>query len=169
MGRHKAEKINSNQIEAPLAGRKRIPDEIKALTGTLRKDRINELAPRPTGDLVAAPDYLSPGARAAWEYAIASAPPELLKRLDMSVLEVWACASDCYRAAHVALQTEGMIVKAPKTGVPMISPYLSIANNQAALLIKAAIEMGFTPASRTKVSTKQAPEKAVDGWADIVI
>ena len=152
-----------------MPGRKRIPDEIKALTGTLRKDRVNELAPRPTGDLVVAPGYMSAGARAAWEYAITSAPPELLKRLDMSVLEVWACASDLYREAQLALQAEGMIVRAPKTGVPMVSPYLSIANHQASLLMKAASEMGFTPASRSKVSTKQAPEKAVDVWADIVV
>ena len=33
---------------------------------------------------------MSHDARAAWEYAITSAPFELLKRLDTNALEVWA-------------------------------------------------------------------------------
>jgi phage terminase small subunit len=48
-------------------------------------------------DLVSAPDHMIPGARSAWQYAIDAALPDLLKRLDRSVLEIWACAAGIYR------------------------------------------------------------------------
>ena len=35
--------------------------------------------------------------------------------------------------------------------MPIQSPYISIINKQASLMIKAASEMGFTPASRSRV------------------
>ena len=146
-----------------------LPDQIKSLKGTLRKVRVNTQQPRPTGDLIDAPDYMSTGARAAWQYAIAAAPPELLKRLDMSVLEVWACAADIYRQAQTKIQTEGLLTLAPKTGVPMVNPYLSIANKQALIMTKAAVEMGFTPASRSKVSAATPVEDVLDAWSEIVV
>jgi hypothetical protein len=62
-----------------------LPAQIKSLKGTLRKVRVNTQQPRPSGVLIDAPDYLSPGARAARQCAIQAAPPELLKRLDISV------------------------------------------------------------------------------------
>ena len=144
-----------------------LPDQIKSLKGTLRKVRVNTQQPRPTGDLIDAPDYMSPGARAAWQYAIAAAPPELLKRLDMSVLEVWACAADIYRQAQTKIQAEGLLTLAPKTGVPMVNPYLSIANKQALIMTKAAVEMGFTPASRSRITQPTDTQIDLDPWADI--
>ena len=161
------QQLNGNLIHRVMAKRP-LPDQIKSLKGTLRKVRVNTQQPRPTGDLVGAPDYMSPGARAAWQYAIDAAPPELLKRLDMGVLEIWACAADIYRQAQVMIQAEGLLTLAPKTGVPMVNPYLSIANKQALLMTKAAVEMGFTPASRSKVSAATPSENVVDAWSEIV-
>ena len=161
------ERITMDPTDSLMAKRP-LPDQIKSLKGTLRKVRVNTQQPRPTGDLVSAPDYMSPGARSAWQYAIDAAPPELLKRLDMGVLEIWACAADIYRQAQVMIQAEGLLTLAPKTGVPMVNPYLSIANKQALLMTKAAIEMGFTPASRSKVSAATPTENVVDAWSEIV-
>ncbi|NBP41045.1 MAG: phage terminase small subunit P27 family [Betaproteobacteria bacterium] len=108
------------------------------------------------------------GAKAAWRYALECAPPHLLKRLDMSVLEIWACAADLYRKAQAGIAKTGLLVKAPNTGVPMQSPYLAIANKQAQIMTKAATEMGFTPASRSRVALPiESAEDAFDPWADI--
>ena len=82
-----------------MAGRKPLPTEIKKLRGTLQKCRTNPHEPQPQGDLVAPPEYMSDGAKQAWRYAIDSAPEHLLRKLDMSVLEVWSCAADLYRKA----------------------------------------------------------------------
>jgi P27 family predicted phage terminase small subunit len=151
-----------------MAGRKPLPTKIKELKGTLQKCRTNTREPKPEGDLVEPPAYMPEGAKSAWRYALECAPPHLLKRLDMSVLEIWACAADLYRQAQAGLIKTGLLVKAPNTGVPMQSPYLAIANKQAQIMTKAAVEMGFTPASRSRVTMPlEAADAERDPWADI--
>jgi hypothetical protein len=49
------------------------------------------------------------------------------------------------------IQKYGTMVKSP-TGYPIQSPYLSIANRQAELMMRVASEFGFTPASRSRIS-----------------
>jgi hypothetical protein len=51
----------------------------------------------------------------------------------------------------VQIQKFWTMVKSP-TGYPMQSPYLSIANRQAELMMRIASEFGFTPASRSRIS-----------------
>ena len=151
-----------------MSGRKPLPTAIKKLKGTLQKCRTNLREPDPEGDLVEPPEYMSEGAKSAWRYALDCAPPHLLRRLDMSVLEVWACSADLYRKAQIGLIKTGMLIKMPNTGVPMPSPYLAIANKQAQIMTKAATEMGFTPASRSRVTLPmEAADDDLDPWADI--
>lgn len=151
-----------------MAGRKPLPTTVKKLKGTLQKCRTNPNEPQPKGDLVEPPEYMADGAKSAWRYAIDCAPPHLLRRLDMSVLEVWACAADLYRKAQAGIGKTGLLIKAPSTGVPMQSPYLAIANKQAQIMTKAATEMGFTPASRSRITLPMEPANDIDPWADIV-
>ena len=113
------------------------------------------------------PEYMADGAKQAWRYAIESAPEHLLRRLDMSVLEVWSCTADMYRAAQIGIIKTGLLIKAPITGVPMQSPYLAIANKQAQIMAKAAVEMGFTPASRSRITLPTEVASDMDPWADI--
>jgi hypothetical protein len=45
---------------------------------------------------------------------------------------------------------------------------LAIANKQAQIMTKAATEMGFTPASRSRVSLPmEAVDDEMDPWAEI--
>jgi P27 family predicted phage terminase small subunit len=111
---------------------------------------------------------MTEGAKSAWRYTLECAPPHLLKRLDMSVLEVWACAADLYRKAQTEISKTGLLVKAPNTGVPMQSPDRAIANKQAQIMTKAATELGFTQASRSRVSLPmEAVDDEMDPWAEI--
>jgi phage terminase small subunit len=48
------------------------------------------------------------------------------------------------------------MIKSPQ-GFPIQSPYLAIANRQAEIMMRIASEFGFTPASRSRIST---PSKA---------
>jgi P27 family predicted phage terminase small subunit len=150
-----------------MAGRKPLPTTVKKIKGTLQKCRTNSREPQPQGDLVEPPTYMTDGAKDAWRYAIDSAPQHLLRRLDMSVLEVWACAADLYRKAQAGLAKTGLLIKAPKTGVPMQSPYLAIANKQAQIMTKAATEMGFTPASRSRITLPMEAADDLDPWSEI--
>ena len=58
---------------------------------------------------------------------------------------MWAEATE-------AIQKFGTMVKSP-TGYPVQSPYVSIANRQAEIMMRIASEFGFTPASRSRIST----------------
>jgi P27 family predicted phage terminase small subunit len=57
---------------------------------------------------------------------------------------MWAEATE-------SIQKYGTMVKSP-TGYPMQSPYVSIANRQAEIMMRIASEFGFTPASRSRIS-----------------
>ena len=54
---------------------------------------------------------------------------------------------------HAAQKVEqlGGVVAAPVTKQPMKNPYLSILNQQAAIMTKCISEMGFSPSSRSRV------------------
>jgi len=105
--------------------------------------------------------------KTTWSEVVALSPPGLLKDVDASVFSVWVVAFDLYQEASNKLARTGMLIKAPNTGVPMQSPYLAIVNKQAQIMMKAAAEMGFTPASRSRVVVKSDAAKADDPWSAI--
>jgi P27 family predicted phage terminase small subunit len=136
-----------------MAGRKPKPTHLKLVTGNPGKRRLNKREPQPPGNLEAVPEWLSESQRAGWTYAIASAPTGLLKRLDRSVLTIWVIAEDLHRQAAEKVAQFGLLTKAPNTGLPIQSPFLPIVNKQAQIMLKAAAELGFTPSSRSRVTT----------------
>src|ERR1700736_2127109 len=101
-----------------------------------------------------------------WSYAIENAPQGLLKKLDRSVLVAWAIAEDLHRRASEMVEKFGILTKAPNTGIPMQSPYLPIVNKQAHLMLKAAEQLGFSPASRSRVQlVEDRVREEDDPWA----
>ena len=133
-----------------MVGRKQKPTQLKLVQGTLRPGRTNHNEPKPTGDLYDPPDSLSPAEKEIWEYAIARAPKGLLKQLDISALEVWVTAYVLHREAKKMVRLTGQMVKTP-SGYPILNPYLGSVNRQALIMLKSAAEMGFTPASRSRI------------------
>jgi P27 family predicted phage terminase small subunit len=111
------------------------------------------------------PAWMSKSQRAGWRYAIANAPAGLLKRLDRSVLSVWVVAEDHHRAASEMLDKHGVLIKAPNTGLPIQSPYLPVLNRQAGLILKAAEQLGFSPASRSRVQIESGSRKEPNPFA----
>jgi phage terminase small subunit len=49
------------------------------------------------------------------------------------------------------------MIKSP-SGYPVQSPYLAIANRQAEIMTRIASELGFTPASRSRIATPSQTE-----------
>lgn len=131
------------------------------MTGNPGKRALNKREPKPSGNLADAPDWFNDEQKATWAYAIASSPFGLLKRVDRSVLVVWTVAEVLHRQAAIRLTTAGMLVKTPN-GMPVQSPLLSIVNKQAAIMMKAAAEMGFTPASRSRVEVDKPDDSTED-------
>lgn len=149
-----------------MRGRKPTPTALKIIAGNPGRRPLNAHEPQPRTDLTAAPDWLTERQRATWTEVVTLSPPGLLKDVDTSVFAVWVVAFDLYQEASEKLSRTGMLIKAPKTGVPMQSPYLAIVNKQAQIMMKAAAEMGFTPASRSRVVVKREASKD-DPWSAI--
>jgi P27 family predicted phage terminase small subunit len=131
--------------------RRHKPALLKIIEGSKRLPRQPE--PQPEGVLDEPPAWLTESQKEGWRYAIANAPPELLRLLDRGVLTVFVVAEDLHRQAALEVQRHGMLVKTPRSGEPMQSPYLSIQNRQGLIMMKAIAEMGFSPSSRSGIAT----------------
>ena len=151
------------------AGRKPVPTEIKKIKGTLQKCRNRRPQPQPGGFLGDPPDYMSDSAKEAWRYAIANAPPGLLTALDAAVLERWANCASLYREALGKINragVSGMLIKAPN-GTLRRSPLMDVIRDLATEMKGYETEMGFTPASRSRVTMPETAGHDHDPWDDI--
>jgi P27 family predicted phage terminase small subunit len=138
-----------------MRGRKPVPTRLKLMAGNPGKRPINRNEPQPAAAFPTCPPELSPVARAEWERLA----PELgelglITNLDRAALAAYCGAYALWAEAMVAIQKYGTMVKAP-SGYPMQSPYIGLANRQAELMIRLSAEFGFTPASRSRISTPQ--------------
>ncbi|WP_419898212.1 phage terminase small subunit P27 family [Roseomonas sp. USHLN139] len=163
----------------PRPGPKPIPTELHQLRDSFNatrhgRDRAGE--PLPEGELAAtAPDWMSIGQRESWAYVIGHAPKGLLKPLDRGVLAVWVEAEDRHRTAvmqqakldassSLPLMTRG------KDGQPIPSPYLRIIRQAAETMLRAASELGFSPAARPRLAAGQAEAPAQESpWTRLQV
>jgi P27 family predicted phage terminase small subunit len=96
------------------------------------------------------PPELTIGARAEWDRVVG----ELIKEDRITALDMAALAGYCssyanWREAEDLVAKFGAIIKSPN-GHPMQSPYVIQANQQRDAMLRFAIELGLTPASRLK-------------------
>jgi P27 family predicted phage terminase small subunit len=141
-----------------MRGRKPKPTKLKELAGNPGKRRIAAGEPKPEGNLAEPPEWMTDSQRAGWAYALAHAPRGLLKKIDRSALAIWVCAEDYHRQANQEQAALGrLLVKTEKNGVTVQSPYLPIINKQAQVMLKAAEQLGFTPAARPRIATGATP------------
>jgi P27 family predicted phage terminase small subunit len=145
--------------------RKPIDLKVLRMTGKKAEKLLAKKTPTP-GALAEPPEWLSPEQKAEWDYAIANAPRNVLRRIDKMVLSGWIVAADTYRLAAIAIR-EGLLVKSPKQGVDLQNPYLAIMNRQYLLMVKGASELGFTPTSRARIDAGKVPETNAGDWEDV--
>jgi phage terminase small subunit len=135
-----------------MKGRKPKPTALKDLHGS-RKPR-NPDEPKPVGELTVMggpPSHFNDDQRELWAYALEHAPYGMLKRIDAMALEVWVMAMATHRVAAMQLH-RGLVIAAPNTRLPIQSPYLSILNRQAIIMLRASEQLGFTPVSRPRIN-----------------
>ena len=142
-----------------MRGRKPTPTSLKLInmSHNVRKDTSSE--PRPEGDLCTPPEDLSEKQKVLWRHAIEHAPRGLLRHLDAQMLAIWVIAGDMHHEAMLQVQKNGMVVKSPKQGIPVQSPYLPIINRQAEIMLRAASELGFSPTSRSRITLTDSGKK----------
>lgn len=145
-----------------MRGRKPTPSHLKLIAGNPGGRPLNDREPKPAGALRDPPPHLTGSQREGWRYAVENAPAGLLKRLDRSVLVAWVVAEDLHRKASGEIEKFGAVIAAPKTDMPMQSPWVAILNRQAAVMLKAASELGFSPSSRSRVRVDGDQEETAD-------
>jgi P27 family predicted phage terminase small subunit len=139
-----------------MPGPKKTAAVIKLLRGTHRRDR-DGAPPSPQAepklDLIA-PDWLTPGQRASWDYVVANMPPGTLRLIDRGILQVFCVAEDTYRQAVQKVAQYGAVIK--HDGQPAISPYQRIADRQAAIVLQAGAALGIGPVNRGSAGSSGA-------------
>jgi P27 family predicted phage terminase small subunit len=135
-----------------MRGRRPKPTRIKALTGNPGKRPLNAHEPRPEPALPDCPAELNAAAQREWTRLTGELSKlNLITNLDRGALATYCGAYALWAEATEQIQKYGVMVKSP-TGYPIQSPYLSIANRQAEIMMRIASEFGFTPASRSRIS-----------------
>lgn len=136
-----------------MRGRRPKPSRLKLLTGNPGKRPLNANEPKPEVAIPECPVELGPVARREWDrMATQLAALRILTHLDRAALAAYCGAYAMWAEATEAIQKYGTMVKSP-TGYPVQSPYVSIANRQAEIMMRVASEFGFTPASRSRITT----------------
>ena len=101
---------------------------------------------------LAPPPELGPSARGEWERVVAElAAKDMLTELDRAALAAYCGAYALWADAIANVQKFGSVVKTAASGFPVQSPYVAIANKQAAVMMSIAAEFGFTPSTRGKL------------------
>src|ERR1044071_6224765 len=153
-----------------MRGRRPKPTRLKVLTGNPGKRQLNADEPMPEIAIPECPMELGPVARKEWDrMAPQLAALRMLTHLDRAALAAYCGAYGMWADATENIQKYGTMVKSP-TGYPVQSPYVSIANRQAEIMMRIASEFGFTPASRSRISTPARDERTLfdilEGGAD---
>jgi P27 family predicted phage terminase small subunit len=144
-----------------MRGRRPKPTRLKVLTGNPGKRPLNENEPRPEIAIPECPVELGPLAKREWDRLVGDlAKLNLLTNFDRAALAAYCGAYALWAEAMEAIQKYGTMIKSP-SGYPVQSPYLAIANRQAEIMMRIASEFGFTPASRSRISTPSNMEPSL--------
>jgi P27 family predicted phage terminase small subunit len=144
-----------------MRGRRPKPTRLKMLTGNPGKRPLNENEPTPDVAIPDCPAELSPVAKREWDRLVVKLGKlRILTHLDRAALAAYCGAYALWAEAMEQLQKYGTMIKSP-SGYPQQSPYLAVANRQAEIMMRIASEFGFTPASRSRISSPSEPEPSL--------
>ena len=140
-------------------GRPRKPTALHVVKGNPGRRDLNQNEPEPERiDKAVAPAHLSDVAKAKWPEMV-----DLLSRnnvfteMDVDLLAIYCEAHAIELHAFQQLEKYGEIVKSPKSGYPVASPYKAIHSNAWKTKQEIMSEFGMGPSSRTRINVNAAP------------
>lgn len=134
-----------------MRGRKPKPLHLRVLEGSAtaaQAEAAREL--QPPGELQAPPHYLDEVQKDLWRVTLASSPPGLLRNLDQGSFARWV-VMQCQWTEWQAKASLGPVVKDPGNGKMIKNPYVKAVRDLEHNLRSLESELGFSPASRTRV------------------
>lgn len=126
-----------------------LPTAIKELKGTLRPCRVKKNEPKPQGALVPTqpPKSLSKRGQELWQYALEQMPPHVITAVDGALFERWCTLQDQFLDVAKVVQSGNLL---DENGGMSGALRAELQLNSSIITIEK--ELGFTPASRTKIS-----------------
>ena len=108
---------------------------------------------RENATVLSPPAHLSAEAIEVWRAVVATmAEAKTLTAANLAAVERYAAAIVRWREAQAHVTAGGPVTLAPRTSVPMISPWLSIARAAASEASSLEKELGLSPARRSRVT-----------------
>lgn len=136
-------------------GPKPTPRNLRIVKGITRPDRTNADEPILPVTMPHPPDNLSDAeANVFTDMARKLARMRVISEVDADALAIYAVNFCEMITANDRIKEMGLIVRAPKTNVPMHNPFLSIRNNAQKVCMGILTEFGMTPSSRTRVKQR---------------
>jgi phage terminase small subunit len=143
-----------------MRGRKPKPTALHELHGNPRHLARETVAKRravePPDDPLAPPVDLTAEQEKIWVHAVRNAPPGVLRGIDTAALMTWVVAFELHARARRAMAGNPLLVSQStdphNRSIPIPSPYLSVLNRQAAILLRACEQLGFSPTSRPRLA-----------------
>ena len=129
------------------------------MKGTLRPCRVKKNEPKPQGELIATkpPKTLSKRGQELWQYALEQMPPHVITAVDGALFERWCTLQDQFLDVAKVVQSGNLLDdKGNISGALRAELQL----NSAIIMIEK--ELGFTPASRTKISANISSDGGSD-------
>ena len=136
-----------------------LPTAIKELKGTLRPCRVKKNEPKPQGELIATkpPKTLSKRGQELWQYALEQMPPHVITAVDGALFERWCTLQDQFLDIAKVVQSGNLL---DENGGMSGALRAELQLNSAIITIEK--ELGFTPASRTKISANISSDGGSD-------
>lgn len=144
-------------------GRKRLPTKLKEVQGTLEKTRVldDEMMPEPVSGVPMPPQWLSEVGKKEWHRVVEPLHAmKMVSGLDLGMLALYCNEMSVYIEMEQELRSKSRVyaVKDSEGNVKQIQTvaHQRIADRALEKALKIAVEFGFTPAARTKISMGQA-------------
>lgn len=134
-----------------MRGRKPKPSTLHRLEGT-RAHQPREHEPQASGPIGEPPGHLDASAANLWRYYVANSPPGLLTSLDRAVFTTFIQAATAIDECAATLNREGLLVETPRGLIE--HPAARSMARLSAVLLRAAAECGFSPASRPRIQVQ---------------
>lgn len=129
------------------------------MKGTLRPCRVKKNEPKPQGELIATkpPKTLSKRGQELWQYALEQMPPHVITAVDGALFERWCTLQDQFLDVAKVVQAGNLL---DENGSMSGALRAELQLNSSIITIEK--ELGFTPASRTKISANISSDGGSD-------
>jgi len=144
-------------------GRRPVPDSLKMIRGTFRKDRVNKNAPNPALVCPKPSKSLNNKEKKVWnELAPMLFNLGVLTEMDVVALTLLCRDLAMYQECIATIKKEGRVIKMVGSQgqiVHKVNPCYTIHRQLADSILQMLREFGMTPASRMKIVVDEKPKE----------